>query len=396
MIGVMSPRLLIALPQFPYDPASGAARTATTTGELLAQAGFSVRTIGTTASEGRATVDVAVLLADLNIDVSRRTVRNVKTLSFMRRWVSYTLLDAVANEASQKLAYDRVFDECLSRFQPDILFTYGGSPKDVERQRRARSNGVRVVFGLYNTGYVLNSFFSHVDGVVTPSQFLSDFYLRSIGLRSTPLPTPLWIEDVVVKTHSPTVLTMVNPAPEKGLMFFAKLAHTLGKECPNIPIEVYASRGSASFLMQAAFSRGIDLSTHPGLTLKDTTANPCSIYSRCRAIVVPSLVEDAAPRVVAEAFVNGVPPLGSDRGGIPEMCRNGGFVLPIPRTLTPHDLQVPRASAIRPWVNAIDPLFNDSRAWNQASARARRAGAKFHAPGVTKAYVEYFERLLGK
>lgn len=47
----MKKRLLLALPQMPQDPASGAARTAQTACEMAAAAGWEVRAIGTTATE---------------------------------------------------------------------------------------------------------------------------------------------------------------------------------------------------------------------------------------------------------------------------------------------------------------------------------------------------------
>lgn len=395
----LTPRLLLVLPQLPHDPASGAARTASTIAELLAQSGFCVQTIGTTGTEGHAPVDVLEWLAGIGVAWVREVALGARLIRFNYRNVDYTLLDTGDGglsgwEASRVNAYDCILDQALACFKPDIVFTYGGSPVDVGRQRRARMAGARVIFGLYNDRYLIPGFFDHVDDVITPSEFLSALYRDRIGLKSRALLTPLWHEDVASQQHDPTFVTMVNPCLEKGLVFFATFAAALGERYPHIPIEVYTSRTSPHFLMQAAMVSGVDLCPHPNLVVHSTVAAPREIFRRARVVIVPSLVEDAAPRVIAEALVNGVPPVASDRGGIPEMCVDAGFVLPIPRSLDPRSLQVPPPEIIRPWVERIAALFADDSTWRAESERALRAGAQYLPPSVTSGYVAHFEDVL--
>jgi glycosyltransferase involved in cell wall biosynthesis len=187
---------------------------------------------------------------------------------------------------------------------------------------------------------------------------------------------------------------MVNPSLDKGLMLFASLAAALGTRYPEIPIEVYPSRESPHFLMQAALVAGIDLATHPNLRIHSTVPTPAAIYRRARVVLVPSLVEDAAPRVVAEALVNGVPPIGSDRGGIPEMCAEGGFVLPLPRSIDSRSLSAVAPKVVQPWIELVALLFGKQDVWREASARASKVGERYLLPSVTESYVDFFERLL--
>ena len=98
--------------------------------------------------------------------------------------------------------FDQLFDDEVRSFQPDLLFTYGGSPGDLRRRQRARRQGARVVFALHNTGYAMEGAFADVDGVLTPSRFLTGFYRSAIGLESTPLPLPVDPEDVVAQTSA--------------------------------------------------------------------------------------------------------------------------------------------------------------------------------------------------
>src|SRR5205807_5306810 len=139
----------------------------------------------------------------------------------------------------------------LARLTPDIVFTYGGSPTAVARQKRAQESGARVVFGLFNVQYSRHGTFDHVDAVITPSEFLSRFYRDAIGLYSTPLPTPLWTSDILAKEREFRSVTMVNPSPEKGLTVFASIAAAMQQQHPDIPIDVYPTRQSIHTFVQA-------------------------------------------------------------------------------------------------------------------------------------------------
>jgi glycosyltransferase involved in cell wall biosynthesis len=57
---------------------------------------------------------------------------------------------------------------------------------------------------------------------------------------------------------------------------------------------------------------------------------PGAFFDGIDVLVVPSLVEEALGRVVHEALQAGVPIIGSEIGGIPEMIRQGdtGFLVP--------------------------------------------------------------------
>lgn len=387
-------RLLVALPQFPHDPASGAARTASTVGELLAQAGFAVEVVATTSTEGSDPLDGAAF-GELVLSSELGVVR------FRNRGVKYSLIDTGEapvsgwNETYGR-AYDTLFDTTLARFRPNIVLTYGGSAAELARQKRALAAGARVVFGLYNTRYTTRGMLDHVTAVVTPSEFLTRFYSDAIGLKSTPLPTPLFPDDVLVKDADPRCLTVVNPTMDKGLVVFASLVAALGVRYPEIPIEVYPSRDSPGFLVRAGLVAGIDLAAHPNLAIRAVELKPSKLYRRARVLLVPSLVQDAAPRVIAEALANGVPPIGSDRGGIPEMCADGGFVCPVPRSLDRRNLDRLAPELLEPWIKLVATLFGNEEFWRQASKRARLGGEKYLPPSVTESYSVFFGELLTK
>ena len=191
---------------------------------MLARAGFEVRAVGSTATE-LATGSGAGCLKQLGIDVSGRT-----ELHYSHRGVRYRLLEVGDRRPNQweteyGQEFDRIFGDELSAFRPDVLLGFGGSPGVVDRFSRARHGGARLVFGLRNGAYLAaKGFLSEMDAILTPSQYLSDFYRDRIGLKSTALPTPVDLDDFVSDTHDPVFFTMINPSPEKGLMLLARLA----------------------------------------------------------------------------------------------------------------------------------------------------------------------------
>jgi glycosyltransferase involved in cell wall biosynthesis len=386
-------RLLVLLPQLPDDPASGAARTVTTIAGLMAAAGFEVEAIATTANEGYHPFSLAESLSHLGV----REAREQGPMRFVRRGVVYSLLDSGGRgirDSMHDLAteYDGLVDEALARFRPHVVLTYGGSAREVERQRRVRAAGPKVVFGLYNMRYFTPGFLDHVDAVITPTEFLSARYREVVNLQSVPLPGPLWPEDVIAEQRRPRGVAVVNPTLDKGLMVFVAIAKLLAEQQPSIPIDIFTTRDSERSMRQAAFLAGVDLG-RAGVSIHGSVSSPRRIYEDARTLLVPSLFEDPAPRVIAEAFVNGVIPIGSDRGGIPEMCDKAGVVIPIPRTVDPTSFNRVPAEVAQPWVDHIALLASSGTTWRRAVTRGYRAAESYLPPATTHAYGAFFRRL---
>jgi glycosyltransferase involved in cell wall biosynthesis len=86
-----------------------------------------------------------------------------------------------------------------------------------------------------------------------------------------------------------------------------------------------------------------------------------------RALLVPSLVYDAAPRAVAEAYAAGVPVLASRIGGLPEIVRDGESGM----LLSPGDPDK--------WAAAVERLSEDIESV-RLGAGALRLWSEFHRP----------------
>jgi glycosyltransferase involved in cell wall biosynthesis len=393
-------KLLVALPQLPQDPASGAARSTRTIAEMLANSGFNVRVVATTATELSGRSPSQAFLAEMGISTDLHPgtkSRPRPELTFEYRHVRYRLLDVGPRDMHswQKLhnhQFDLMFDDELHSFRPDILLCYGGLQVDQARYERARRQGIKLVFALHNEGYLASAdFFRPFHAVLTPSHYLSGVYLTALCIPSTPLPIPLVLEDVVAEERDPIFTAMINPSPEKGLMFVARLAEEISLQRPDLALLFIESRGSGSRLVQTGLAAGFDLGRHKNLMLSPPVAQPREIYAATRILLVPSLWNEPAGRVAAEALLNGIPPMVSDRGGLPEICNGAGFVLPIPASITPRDTRPVDASVVQPWIDLIARLEDDQEFYLSQSELARRAGQIYHPDQLTPRYAGFFE-----
>jgi glycosyltransferase involved in cell wall biosynthesis len=73
-----------------------------------------------------------------------------------------------------------------------------------------------------------------------------------------------------------------------------------------------------------------------------------SLIAKARALVVPSICYEGAPRAIIEAYSAGIPVLASDIGGLPELVSDGRSGL----ILAPSD---PTS-----WTAAMERLGNDA------------------------------------
>lgn len=397
----MKPRILMALPQMPQDASSGAARTAQTACEMAFEAGFEVHAVATTATERGIKSDPLEYLRGQGIDVAVKPASSssFREFRFTQRGIHCTLLDTgrfpvIGWEATHGRRFDHLFDEELASFAPDILFTYGGMDGDLRRHRRAHLAGCRVAFCVFNMAYMMPSFFDHIDAVLTPSEFMARRYREAIGIESTPLPTPVDFDDVVAPERDPIFVTMVNPSVEKGLFFFARLAEEIGTRHPNIALLAIESRGTAGMVAHAGLLGGFDLTRHENVMIAPPVPKPRDIFTATRVLLVPSVWEEPSGRVVAEALVNGVPVLMSDRGGLAESAGGAGFVLPLPADLTVQSQRPVAAEAVEPWLDVIVKLAFDETFYNDAVARTREAARMYERKTLAARYVDFFRGVL--
>jgi hypothetical protein len=198
---------------------------------------------------------------------------------------------------------------------------------------RARARGVTTALSpSAGYGYYEPRYFADVDHAFTCSQFLTDLYRDKVGLVSTPLEPPLTWSTVLAPTETRAFVTFVNPSLHKGLLLFARLADMLGSRRPDIPILVVQSGHSGGSLNAIP---GVDFSKYPQIMAAPPVPTPADYFALTRILVVPSVWDEPFGRVAAEAMINAIPPLVSNRGSLPA-CRRRRFQRRRRRTRAAH------------------------------------------------------------
>jgi glycosyltransferase involved in cell wall biosynthesis len=106
---------------------------------------------------------------------------------------------------------------------------------------------------------------------------------------------------------------------------------------------------------------------------------------------MPSLFEESFGLVAAEAMINGIPVLASNRGALPETVGAGGFVFDIPARYTPFTRDVPTAEEVEPWVQTIIRLWDDEAFYDDARQKALAHAERWRPERVVAIYQEFFE-----
>src|SRR5262245_43428279 len=200
-----------------------------------------------------------------------------------------------------------------------------------------------------------------VDAVLVPSRFAAEHYRETLGLECTVLPNLIDWERARAPERRPTYVVFVNPTVEKGVAVFARIADELGRRRPDIPFLVVEGKGTEADVAAC----GLELRAHGNVFFHEHTHDPRRFWRHARIVLLPSLFLENQPLVAIEAMINGVPVVGSDRGGVPETLGKAGSVLPIPERLTPLSSDLPTADEVAPWMEAIVRLWDSPEIYDQ-------------------------------
>jgi len=277
----------------------------------------------------------------------------------------------------------------LDHFKPDIIVTYGGDSLTSSLASAARDREVVTVFWLHNFNYKNAKSFDGFDRLVVPSQYCSDYYRDYLGLKLEQLSYLLDPERFKTQSRSVQYLTFVNPSVEKGVYPFARIADELGRRRPDIPLLVVESRGTESTVAAC----GLELRDHGTVHFMGHTADPREFWGVTKVCLLPSLWWENQPLVAVEAMANGIPVIGSDRGGIPETLGDAGIVLPLPDRITQATRMLPTAEEVEPWVQAVIRLWDDAGFYEERRQRALVEARRWEPEVLGSRYIEFFDGL---
>jgi glycosyltransferase involved in cell wall biosynthesis len=394
------------------DPTAGVTQSLRTIMEWLADAGHACQILTTARFESRVTFTIEEHLAAQGVDVSRlassgasgkqarKAERPVVTYRVGRVPVTLTMTrhnDESRPDRRESAQYLAQLETIFESFAPDQLIACNGHPMIRDAMSRARKRGVTTAFAVRGFGYYEPHYFAHVDHAFTCSQFLTDHYREKAGLVSTPIEPPIAWSSVLAPEESRAFLTFVNPSLHKGLLLFARLADMIGSRRPDIPILVVQSGHSGGALNTIP---DVDFSRYPQIMAAPPVPTPADYFALTRLLLVPSVWEEPFGRVAAEAMINAIPPLVSNRGSLPHVVGGdfadggGGRVLPIPDGMTVNTRTLPSERDVEPWFNAVCALWDDRSLYRDVAARARRIAEERYGEQVSRLkHVDYFTSL---
>ncbi len=374
-------RFLLAIHNAYTEYASGAARSMRTIMQWLAEAGHDCHVLSTARFESTFGASLIPHLAELGLRPTWSAPANTcREAEYRLDGVGVSVIETLHNDMekpdqAEARHYIARFTSLMNAFQPDVVLSYGGHPVLQLAMKTAHDRGITTVFSLRGFGYHDRRWFHHVDRALTTGAWLTRFYTEKIGLRSTGIPSPIVWADTQGPEDSRGFLTFVNPAPHKGVALFARLANELGRLRPDIPILIVQSNTTASHL---AMIRGLDLRQYPQIVTSPPIPSPRDLFALTRILLVPSLFDEPFGRVAAEAMINGIPALVSNRGGLPETVEDGAIVLPVPDWMDQHALRVPEAAEVEPWFAAVIRLWDDPDEYQRVASAARAAATRLY------------------
>ena len=388
------------------DPTAGVTQSLRTIMEWLHDAGHECRILTTARFEARVTFTIDEHLLQHGVDRSRVASLNTRTkrpvVHYTVGHVPVTLLmtrhnDEARPDRAESAQFLGLLEDLLDEFAPDQLIACNGHPMIVSALAEARKRGMTTAFALRGFGYYDRRYFADVDHAFTCSPFLTDVYAGKAGLRSTPLEPPIDWSTVIAPVESRAFVTFVHPAPHKGLYLFARLADMLGRRRPDIPVLVVQSGHSGGALNAIP---GVDFSQYPQIMAAPPVPKPADYFALTRILLVPSVWEEPFGRVAAEAMINAVPPVVSNRGSLPHVLAGdfsdggGGRVLSIPEWMTVDTTRLPGEEEIEPWFRAVCDLWDDSTLYQSVAARARAIAEERYSEAVSRQkHVQYFTSL---
>ena len=396
------PRVLFVSESCLLDRKSGAAQSVRAQLKALAQDGGEAEAVTMAFFDGEAEYDRASAhpqLAFAGASGSRVPVED-EGLQHTLYWTLSSRMKAMRPwDLRQYLA---LAQEVLDRFKPDVVLTYS-SPMLRPVLAQAQQRGARTVFYLGNPGYARADVpeLKFIDEFVVPSQAMADLYRDKRGWQARVLPTlveppmdgRINLEPArVARRTRERFVTMVNPEPAKGGLFFLNLVEQARVLAPEVRFRAVQSRCGrdewASYGVPSAILEQVDWLAH--------TQDMGGVFEQAALLLVPSLWFEASGRVAAEALLSGVPVLAMRSGGLEEQLNGGGFVFDMPPALKADHFAAPDKKDLHQWVHFIRVLMSDDAVYAQAVRLALKASAMHEALRAKARVVSLYQSIADK
>jgi glycosyltransferase involved in cell wall biosynthesis len=292
--------------------------------------------------------------------------------------------------AIEETRFVALFRRWLEQTKPSIIISYGGMLLEAEIRRRSKSMGVASVFYLVNGSYTMRETFDDVDLAITDTASTADLYRMRFGLELFPLGKFIDREKVVAPTRIDDYVTFINPTYTKGAGLFCAIAKLARERLPNLRFLVVESRSTWQEALAGLNLKPADL---PNVHFTPHTTDIRQIYARTSVLLLPSLWHESGARVIAEAQLNGIPVLATDRGGNAEMVAKGGRIFDAPARLVAENRQLATDAEAEPWVSCLSELLPDTARFDDLRRATLAAGQRFDMSTAVDRLEHAFENL---
>lgn len=278
----------------------------------------------------------------------------------------------------------RLLQETIRSYKPDIVLTYGGNWLGMYIIRLAALEGCKVCVNIHNCSYQESRYCGGADLMLVPSMFAAEYYRKKLGVASVAVPPVMQRE---TENWSPNpekrkYLTFVNPDANKGVFWFAAIVKELSAIRPDIPILMVQGRGRWEWVLNLNYM----FSGHNNLFGMENTPHPMDFYELSKLVLIPSLWNETFGRVAAEAMLNGIPVIASNRGSLPEVVGDAGILLDIPSKYQPNTTSIPSSNEVKPWVESILQVWDDQEYYNKLSDKGRERSRCWQCDDVVAQY----------
>jgi glycosyltransferase involved in cell wall biosynthesis len=215
-------------------------------------------------------------------------------------------------------------------------------------------------------------------------------YKEKDGIDVTPIGPFIDPTFVVAERRDPKHVLLVNPSLAKGAAIVIRLAMMLEGERPDITFEVVQSRGNWEALVKQVTKQfGEERSELSNVILTPNTPDMRPIYARAKVLLALSLWWESFGRVAAEAAMNGIPVVHSNRGGLPEASTSASLPVNLPPEchVAPYT-KLPQESVNRQYASQIIELCDNDYTSHERSNNIKRAATNFAIESSTYRLIE--------
>lgn len=287
------------------------------------------------------------------------------------------------------------FKRIVETEKPDILFFYGGYPFDGYIVKTAKNLGCKTLAYLANPNYHGKQWCQDVDRIVTDSYATAGFYKDREGIDLFPVGKFIEPSNFVAEQHALKNVLFINPSFSKGALIVVQLALILEEKRPDIQFEVVESRGQIKQAIELLTAlQGNQRSELSNILITPNQKKMKMVYQRARCVLAPSLWWESSGRITVEAMLNGLPVIGTNRGGIPEMVGDAGLLINLAEAFYQEPYtRTPAAKSLIPVTDFIERLYDDEALYQSFREKAFAQAKQLDMQYSTQRLIENIEAL---